>query len=232
MKDPIGTAIEDFFNGDLKAEIIVESDLCEDDTIPLSILCRTVEEMSELEKTALSVASGDILDVGAGCGNHALELIKKGANVTAIDISEKAVKHMIDKGINAYNINFFELKDKQFDTITFFMNGIGIAGKLSNLKHTLAHAKTLLKPNGKLIFDSSDISYLYEDEDGSVWMDLNNEYFGNFKFKMNYKNESTDWFDWLYVDYNKMKEIAEDLNFEVNLLFEEEYSYLTELTLK
>ena len=232
MKDPIGTAIEDFYNGDLKAEIIVESDLCDDDIIPLNILCRTFEEMSELEKTALSVASGDILDVGAGCGNHALELIKKGENVTAIDISEKAVKHMIDKGINAYKINFFELKDKQFDTITFFMNGIGIAGKLSNLKHTLAHAKTLLKPNGKLIFDSSDISYLYEDEDGSVWMDLNNEYFGNFKFKMNYKNESTDWFDWLYIDYNKMKEIAEELNFEVNLLFEDEYSYLAGLTLR
>ena len=104
MKDPIGTAIEDFYNGELNAEIIVESDLCDDDTIPLSILCRSFEEMSDLEKIALNKASGEILDVGAGCGNHALELTKKGSNVTAIDISEKAVQHMINKGINAHNI--------------------------------------------------------------------------------------------------------------------------------
>ena len=42
---------------------------------------------------------------------------------------------------------------------------------------------------GKILCDSSDIRYLYEDEDGALWVDLNTEYFGNFRFQMKYKKE-------------------------------------------
>jgi len=231
LGDPIGIAIEDYYNGNQKAEIIVASDLCDDDVIPLSVLCRTYEEMSEMEKLAISKATGKVLDVGAGCGNQALAMMENGCTVTAIDISEKAVKHMLTKSIKAENIDFFQLKNQKFDTITFFMNGIGIAGTLSNLKFTLSHAISLLEPNGKIIFDSSDISYLYEDEEGGMWMDLNNEYYGNFKFQMTYKTEQSEWFDWLYVDFNTMKDIAESLHLKVELLYNDDNAYLVMLSL-
>lgn len=231
MGDPIGIAIKDYYNGNKNAEIIISSDLCDDDVIPLIILCRTFEEMSEMEKLAISKAKGKVLDVGAGCGNHALAMLENGCSVTAIDISDNAVEHMKSRGINAEKIDFFELKDQKFDTITFFMNGIGIAGNLSNLKHTLKLAFDLLEPNGTILFDSSDISYLYEDDEGGMWMDLNNEYFGNFKFQMSYKEEKSDWFEWLYVDFNTLKQTTDALNYNLELLYEDDNAYLAKLTL-
>lgn len=67
------------------------------------------------------------------------------------------------------------------------MNGLGIAGTLANLEQTLLKAKSLLKPGGQILCDSSDVKFLYEEEDGSYWMDLNAQYYGEFKFKMSYK---------------------------------------------
>ncbi len=70
------------------------------------------------------------------------------------------------------------------------MNGIGISEKLEALKPFLAKCKSLLSENGQILLDSTDIKYLYEDEDDSVWIDLNSSYYGEFQFQMHYKEES------------------------------------------
>ena len=66
------------------------------------------------------------------------------------------------------------------------MNGIGIAKNLANLENTLLRAKGMLNENGKILCDSADIKYLYEDNDGGMWVDLNTTYYGNFKFQMTF----------------------------------------------
>ena len=48
--------------------------------------------MPILEQKALQFSKGKILDVGCGAGSHALYLQEKGFDVTAIDISEKALE--------------------------------------------------------------------------------------------------------------------------------------------
>ncbi len=111
------------------------------------------------------------------------------------------------------------------------MNGLGLAGKLENLESFLAHLKTLLNPGGKILCDSTDILYLYEDEDGSLWVDLNAEYYGNFKFQMSYNDHQTDWFDWLYVDFERLQNTAEKVGFSVELLYDQDNHYLVELKL-
>ena len=187
--------------------------------------------MPELELQALNLVKGSVLDIGAGAGVHALELMDRGHQVKAIDTSEGAVKHLKALGINSLQIDFFNLKEKKFDTLLLLMNGIGIAGKLSNLEKTLNHAKTLLNPGGKILCDSSDIKYLYEDEDGSLWIDLNTEYYGNFRFQMHYKGEKGDWFDWLYVDFDNLFKSAKNTGFKASKVFEMDDHYLAELTL-
>ncbi len=230
--DPIGKAILDYAATKKPADIIVSSDICEDDIIPVEVLFRTYEEMPELEQLALEQAKGKILDVGAAAGVHASELVDRGFEVQAIDISEGAVNFMKNKGLEARKMNFFDVSNEKYDTILMLMNGIGIAGKLSNLEDTLKHAKSLLKSGGKLIFDSSDIKYLYEDEDGSLWIDLNSEYYGNFRFQMNYKKILGPWFDWLYVDFDTLFPIASGLGFSTRKIYDKDNHYLAVLTLE
>lgn len=229
--DPIGKAIADYQQKPNKlAEIIVHSKLCEDDVIPVPYLFRSYEEFPELEKIALEACSGKILEVGAGAGMHAKYLHENGKDVLAIDISEGAVSFMKQNNIPARLQDFYQFTGETFDTILMLMNGIGIAGELSNLENTLLHAKQLLNDGGSLIFDSSDIMYLYEDEEGGVWMDLNTEYYGNFDYQMEYNGIESEWFKWLYVDFARMEEIAEKVGFKVEILFEDDTQYLVKLT--
>ena len=228
--DPIGAAILDYRQNKQPAEIVVVSDICEDDVIPLEILFRSYDEMPELEKIALAKAKGKILDVGAGAGFHALYLQEKGKDVQTIDISVGAVEFMKEQGLQARQIDLYDLKDEKFDTIYMLMNGIGIAGTLSNLEKTLSHLKTLLNPGGKLYCDSSDIRYLYEDDEGALWIDLNTEYYGNFRFQMKYKEEVGPWFDWLYVDYENLAVSAKKVGMKIKMIFDSEDSYLAEIS--
>lgn len=229
--DPIGVAIQEYASKRKPDDIIVTSDICDDDIIPLEVLFRNYDEMPEIEQTALDRASGKVLDVGAGAGIHAIHLQDQGMDVTCIDISQGAVDYLNANGLKAQRINFFSLKDQQFDTILMLMNGIGIAGKLSNLETTLKHAKSLLKPGGKILCDSSDIRYLYEDEDGALWIDLNTEYYGNFRFQMKYKKEKGPWFDWLYVDFDSLFQAAKNVGLKAQRVVEIDDHYLAEITL-
>lgn len=230
--DPIGDAILDYASNHKPFDIVVSSDLCEDDIIPIEVLFRSYKEMPDLEKRALTMCKGDILDIGAGAGIHCHELIKKGHKVTAIDSSVGAVIYLKESGINATHSTFenFTTSEK-FDTILMLMNGIGIAGRLSNLEKTLLKAKKMLNSRGQIIFDSSDVKFLYEDEDGAMWVDLNTEYYGNFKFQMHYKKITGDWFEWLYVDYDSMHEIATKLGFKCKRILEQDNHYLAQLSL-
>lgn len=228
----MGAAIKEYAVSRKPGDIIVTSDICEDDIIPVEVLFRKYDEMPELEKIALDRVKGKILDVGAGSGTHALYLQDLGFDVTCIDVSAGAVEIMKKSGLKAEKINFFSYNKQKFDTILMLMNGIGIAGKLSNLERTLLHAKSLLNKGGKILCDSSDIKYLYEDEDGSLWMDLNSEYYGNFRFQMKYKKEKGPWFDWLYVDFDSLFTAAKNVGLKAVRLEEIDDHYIAELTLE
>lgn len=231
-EDVFGDAISDYIEFGEAEDIIVASDLCDDDEIPVAYLFRNGDEMPEIEKIALQHCTGKILDIGAGAGIHSTELLKMKQDVHAIDISPGSVSYMNSIGIPAKVQDFKKIKNEKYDTLLLLMNGIGIAGSLDKLESFLEHAVSCLNEGGKIICDSTNVMYLYENEDGSVWMDLNSTYFGDFKFQMKYKNKATDWFDWLYVDYNMMLEKATNVGLDVKLLHENEEHYLVELTQK
>lgn len=230
-KDAFGAAIRDYENGLHGENIIVHSDICDDDVIPVDWLFRSVNQMPEIEKKALELCKGKVLDIGACTGVHAEALILKGFEVETIDISSGAVSFQQKLGINAKEQDFYSLVGGDYDTLLMMMNGIGIAGKLSELEHTLFHAKKLLNPGGQILCDSTDIKYLFEDEEGGMWVDLSTEYYGNFQFQMEYKSTKTDWFDWLYVDFENLSTTAEKLGFTAEKILEDGQSFLAKLTL-
>ncbi|MCX2739120.1 class I SAM-dependent methyltransferase [Pontibacter anaerobius] len=219
--DPIGTALLDYLAGATDEEITVESNLTEDDAIPVGYLFRTEEEMPEMEVLALNACRGKVLDVGAGSGCHALALQKRGLDVTAMDIAAGAVEAMQQQGVKqVLHKDIFDLQGANFDTLLMLMNGIGIAGTLEGLERFLKHAKTLLNPGGQILLESSDILYMYEDEDGSVLLDLNAGYYGEVKYNMKYKGQESGWFNWLFIDPSILEDYALQQGYTFELLLE------------
>lgn len=228
-KDPMGTAIADYFTKGRAAKLRVFSSQFEEDEIPVEQLFRTFDEMPFLEQEALRLANGRILDCGAGSGCHALVLQEMGKEVEAIDISPLSVEVMQKRGVReAYQINLFDENYlKKFDTVLMLMNGSGIIGKLENMGTFFSKMKQLLNPGGCIYMDSSDLRYLFEDEDGSFLVDLAAGYYGEIDFRMQYKQIKGEPFDWLYVDFQTLSYYAAENGFKAELVQEgEHYDYL------
>lgn len=228
MTDPIGQAILEFSEHGFSENIIVHSDLCEDDIMPVPYLFRTLDEMPEIERKAISLCGGNILEVGAGTGCHSKILVDKGFSTLSIDTSIGAVDYLKTQNLNAQKTAFLDFKGQKFDTILILMNGLGLAGKLESINEFLLHAKSLLADGGKIITDSTDIRYLYEDDEGGVWMDLNSQYPGEMEFKMDYKSHSSDWFPWIYIDFDTLENEAEKAGLKASKILEDDnFHYLT-----
>lgn len=231
LNDPIGRAILDYGKTQKEADITVHSDLCEDDIIPVEVLFRSYKNMPEIEKKALSLCRGKVLDIGAGTGIHANYLKNNlGLEVFCIEASKGAVEYLSSINLNAIHSKFEDyITSETYDTLLLLMNGIGIAKRLENLEHFLNKAKALLNSNGQILFDSSDVLFLYENEDGSIDLNLNSGYYGDFKFQMEYKKHRSDWFEWLYVDYDNLHRIAKNNGFSCRRIIESENHYLAQL---
>ena len=232
-KDPMGQAIHDYYHTGKAGKLRVMSSMFYEDEIPVATLFRTFDDMPIQEQKAIELCRGRVLDVGAGSGCHSVVLKERGLDVVAIDISQLSVDVMKERGINAMNINFFdETFVEKFDTLLFAMNGIGIVGKVENLDSFFRSARRLLAPGGQLLLDSSDISYVFTDEDGCMDIDLNAGYYGEIDYAMRYKNIKGEPFDWLYIDFETLSMYAEEHGFKCEKCIDgEHYDYLAKLTL-
>ena len=233
LTDPMGAAIHDYYHTGKAARLIVKSSMFEDDEIPVESLFRDFVQMPELERAALNLAQGRVLDVGAGSGCHSLALKAMGKDAVAIDISPLSVAVMRERGLDAREVNFFDQSfDEKFDTILMLMNGTGIIGRLENMSAFFERLKTLLKEGGSVLIDSSDLKYLYEEEDGSFMIDLADEYYGLVDYQMKYKNILGEPFDWLYVDFETLSYYASESGFTAEMVYEgEHYDYLARLAM-
>lgn len=231
-KDPMGQAIADFHRNGIAGRLRVFSPQFEEDEIPAETLFREFEEMPAIEQKALEMASGRILDVGAGAGCHALALQEMNKDVKAIDISPLSVETMKRRGVeDAEQADFFEMQpETKYDTILMLMNGSGIIGKIENMSRFFNHLHSVLAPGGQVLMDSSDIRYVFENEDGSLDIDLNAGYYGELEYQMQYKRTKGDSFPWLYIDFGTLQSYAEQNGFHAKLIAEgEHFDYLARL---
>ena len=234
MNDPFGEAIQDYFEKGKAPIIKVNSNYTENEEILPSYFFRTEKEMPKIEQKALKFCRGRVLDVGAAAGCHSIILQKKGYSITAIEKSQLASEVLIKRGIQrVINKDIYEFDEGNFDTILLLMNGAGIGETTKGLLNLLIHLKMLLSSNGQILIDSSDISYLFEEEDGSAWVDLANpDYYGEMIYTVRYKKSVTE-FKWLFIDPSKMKEITEKAGLKYSLIDSgTHYDYLARLTRK
>lgn len=235
MKDLFGKAILDYQTNNSPEDLITETSISNSDEMSVAYLFRTFSEMPKLEQKALQLAKGKILDVGCGAGSHSLYLQnEKKIDVTAIDISESAIKTCHLRGLKSVKkINVLDLDStEKFDTILLLMNGTGIFGKLNEVPKYLQKLKSLLNSNGQILIDSSDIIYMFdEDDDGGKWIP-GSDYYGELDFTLTYKGEKETSFPWLYLDYNTLQNATHANGLGCEMIMEgEHYDYLAKLTL-
>ena len=235
--DILGQALLDYHHGKAPAATItVHCSAADDEPLPAAYFFRTVLQMPELERQALDESRGRVLDLGAGAGCHSLELQGRGFDfVKAVDVSAGAVQVMTERGVrNVARHHLFAPKpatELPYDTILLLMNGLGLTGTLEGLDKFLAHARTLLAPGGQILATSSDVRYLYEDEDGALLINLNGPYYGEVEYTLSYKGQTGEPFPWLFVDAALLNEAAEAAGYAADFIGEDENEqYLVRLT--
>jgi 2-polyprenyl-3-methyl-5-hydroxy-6-metoxy-1,4-benzoquinol methylase len=235
MKDLFGKAILDFQTNNSPEDLITETTISEEDEMSVAYLFRSYNEMPQMEQKALQLAKGRVLDVGCGAGSHSLTLQNdRNLDVTSIDISPNAIQACTLRGLKKANVKYLiTLENEKFDTILLLMNGAGMCGRLKNIPNFLLKLKSLLNSGGQILMDSSDIIYMFDDdEDGGKWIPSNNNYYGEIVFNISYKGEKEKPFDWMFIDYNTLQNAAFANGLHCELILEgEHYDYLAKLSI-
>ncbi|WCT12088.1 class I SAM-dependent methyltransferase [Mucilaginibacter jinjuensis] len=226
MSDILGQALHGYHHQKAKHKLWIHNQYGPKEEMPIAIYFREEDDMPDLEWLAVEQCRGKVLDIGGGAGSHALLLQEEDIDVTAIDISPLSVEVMKTRGVKqALVADIYTYNQGKYDTLLLLMNGIGLAGNIEGLKRLLAHLKTLMNEDAQLLFDSSDITYLYE---GNLPAE---GYYGEITYQYEYNQQKTDWFNWLYIDEHTMQAIAEEMGFTMEVLIEDEHGqYLARLT--
>ena len=234
MKDLMGRAIWDYYYQENSEDLQTETSISELDDLPVSYLFRDYQEMNALEKKALDLSFGKVLDVGSGAGSHSLYLQnERKLEVTALDISPKSIEVCKARGVkNAICEDLLRFSEKNFDTVLLLMNGTGIFQSLEHIDQYLQKLKSLVVENGQILIDSTDILYMYDqDEDGGVLVPAKG-YYGELDYYLHYKGESEEPMKWLYLDFDTLENAAIANGFKIKKVKQLEDSYLAQLTLK
>lgn len=234
MIDIMGEALMDYYQDQYVEDLKTWTNITSEDEMSLPYLFRDYEEMEFIEQLALNLSRGNVLDVGCGAGSHSLYLQdRKGLKVKGIDISKGAIEVCKLRGLkNAENIDLLDLKGEKFDTILLLMNGTGIFRSLKQMPKYLQHLKTLLKKDGQILVDSTDLIYMYGDQEDGIYQIPVDHYYGEVKFWMSYKGVETSPFEWLYINEDLFREYCQENGLKLEVAGRgEHYDYLAKLSL-
>lgn len=229
MADVQGKALLDFFLGKEDVPLVLHTSYGPPEEMPVEVFFRDREDFTKLENLALRHCRGNVLDIGAGVGSFALELQELGLSVTALEISPLCCRIMEQRGIiKVVEEDLWSFDAEKYDTLLLMMNGIGLAGEVARLPDFLLKLKSLLKPGGQIICDSSDISYLYAGGHKPI-----DRYFGEISYCYEYEGEKGDWFGWLYADPSLLAEICKLVGLQMSLLYKNKTDqFLAKITLQ
>jgi SAM-dependent methyltransferase len=222
--DVLGQAISDYFHrvrgGRLWVHIRSAAGVTREfprEEMPVKYYFRTTGEMPELEWIALQHCRGRILDIGAGAGSHSFALQQLGQDVTALEISPLAAGVIKARGVQQVRCEdfFAHTDDDRYDTLLLMMNGIGLAGTRKGLQTFLRKARDLSRPGAILLFDSSDVSYLYPNPPSQA------DYYGELLYQYEYRRRLSNPFPWLFIDPKTMNKFAAEAGWKMEILFED-----------
>lgn len=230
--EPFGLALKEFYEGNKQAKIIFHRDDGIKDDYYVSQCFRGEKEFSSIEKQAINLCHGRVLDIGAGVGPHSLKLQKMGLEVCAIDISPHACDILRKRGVkNVKCATVYEMDEKNFDTILLMGRAIGFVEDLSGLKKFLEFCKVLLSPTGQILLDSLDVRST-TDPDHLAYHERNRQlgrYIGVVGLQMEYNGSFGEKFKLLHVDPQTLIKCAQETGWVCEILKKVNGNYLAKI---
>ena len=227
MDNVFEQAVLDFYKGSSKGDLLIHNTYGEPDEMPLEVYFRNEEDFTELELKAIEFCRGSVLEVGAGVGAVSFLLQNLEFEVEALEISPALCSIMQEAGLQKIHQKdiFKETGLGKYNTLLLLMNGFGICGSFENIPGFFKALDQHLAPGGQIIFDSSNISYLYDGEKPT------DKYFGELDYQYEYDGKLGEWFKWLYIDSDTLSTEAKKHGFDLEVMFTEDSGqYLGRLT--
>lgn len=228
---PLAAGFEAFFRGDEEAVLTVYTDVGEPETMPVATFFRTPEQLRGVDRAALSLVRGRVLDIGAGVGSVSLALQESGFRVTAVEVIPEAAAIMRERGVREVLVgSVLDLpSNPNFDTLLLLMNGVALAGTLAGLGPLLESLEGLLAPGGQVLLDSTD---LLADGSEESWDDPEEfDCSGELQYQVEFKGEKGAPFPQLFLDAATLGRVAGELGWEMQPVWVgEDGEYLARLT--
>jgi len=231
---PFGLALLDYYKGNLDATLTIYRDDGWEYEQPIKAFFRHAQNF-KLEKIALVLCRGNILDVGAGSGCHSLFLQDKGLQVCAIDVSPEAVQIMRERGVvDVRQDDILSFEGKRFDTLLMMGHGIGVVEDINGLNWFLNHVIRLLEENGQVLLTTLDVQ-VTDDPAHLGYQERNLEvgrYFGEVRMQFKYGDIEGPLFGWLHIDPETLSDYASGVNLDCEVVEQQnDGNYLARLTL-
>ncbi len=216
---PLGRALLCYHHGDTDTELEVHTDMWETEREPVAVYYRPdAVRLPPLERRALALCRGRVLDVGAGAGRHALELQRQGFEVTALDVADEAVEVMRRRGVtDARQGDIFSLGDERFDTLLLMMHGLGVFGDVAGLARFLESARKLLSPGGQILGDSADLGRAFPGIDFRHSR-ASHRYPGEVEYRLVFGALDGAPYSWLFIDSISLTTLARAAGYSTEIV--------------
>ncbi|MFA4986518.1 MAG: class I SAM-dependent methyltransferase [Candidatus Brocadiia bacterium] len=201
--EPMGTALVTYSKGDFDATLSVIREDGDVARFAAKFFFRDYWALDEIERSALDMCSGRVLELGAGVGGSALYLQRKGLEVVALDCSPDCVALMKKRGvIRAVVGDAFRYEERGFDTVLSLMNGAGLFGTMAAFEDYLSRLDALLNPGGKFIFDSYDLRKVADPRERAYQAYLTGQgrYFGEYLTRLEFSGRCGEPYRTLHLD--------------------------------
>ena len=191
------------------------------DVASASVYFGDIEAWSSTESQAIEMATGRVLDVGAGAGRVTLHLQERGIDATALDVSAGAIEVCRRRG--AQQVWHGTLEDlaahspESFDTFVFFGNNLGMIGSPEAAPGWFEALRRLASSGARVIGTTLD-PYVTDDPAHlgyHEWNRRRGRMPGHLTIRLRYLAQATPWFDLLWVSIDELRTIVEPLGWEM-----------------
>lgn len=205
---PLERALLAYQAGARDALVEVRVDDGSDHVLPAALFFRGEGEWLEVDRVALGLCRGAILDVGACAGALALPLQAAGHEVTALELLPGAVAVMRARGVrDARHGDLWTFApERRYDTVLALMNGAAAAATMAGLIPLLAALAERLAPHGQLLIDSTDLRA--KGGRGRARRG-DGRYVGELQYQLGYEGERGPPLPQLFVDPDRLAEAGE-----------------------
>ncbi|MXV74972.1 class I SAM-dependent methyltransferase [Candidatus Poribacteria bacterium] len=220
-QDAYGHLLSDYHNGRENVEIVEREDGFIDTSKfgPRNYFAE-YEDWAEHQKSAITYATGRVLDIGCGAGRHCLHLVKQGHDVLGTDISPLAIQTCQRRGLkNALVTPVTQVSSKigTFDTILMMGHNFGLTGSYKRAKWLLRRFAAMTSETAKIIAETMD-PYQTTEPGHLAYHQFNRDrgrMSGQLRLRIRYRQYTTPWFDYLFVSKPEIEDILDGTPWQV-----------------